>query len=80
METNTNTSFKGSFKAWLHAKGTDPRQTESSKTRLLRLIKQGGENEANTIRTRRIYGDDTISAYNTFSMFFGVSATVVIFP
>jgi len=76
METNTNTSFKGSFKAWLHAKGKDPRQTESSKTRLLRLIKQGGENEANTIRTRRIYGDDTISAYNTFSMFFGVERSI----
>ncbi len=45
METNTNTSFKGSFKAWLHARGKDPRQTESSKTRLLRLIKQGGEHE-----------------------------------
>src|SRR5580658_1264041 len=74
--TNTTTSFKGSFKDWLHAKGKDPQQTESSKSRLLRLIKSAGENSANTIRTRRIYGDDSLTAYNAFNMFYGVERSI----
>jgi predicted Ser/Thr protein kinase len=77
METaNTTTSFKGSFKDWLHAKGKDPKQTESSKSRLLRLIKSAGENAAGTIRTRRIYGDDSLTAYNAFNMFYGVERSI----
>ena len=78
METtqNNTTSFKGSFKDWLKAKGNDPKQTESSKSRLLRLISQGGENTANTIRVRRIYGDDSLSAFNSFNMFYGVERSI----
>jgi len=76
METNINSSFKGTFADWLAARGKDPRQTESSKSRLLRLIMQGGENETATIRTRRIYGDESISAFNTFNMFYGVERSV----
>ncbi len=77
METaNTTTSFKGSFKDWLAAKGKDPKQTESSKSRLLRLIKSAGENAANTIRTRRIYGDDSLVAYSAFNMFYGVERSI----
>jgi len=77
METTHNTtSFKGSFKDWLHAKGKDPKQTESSKSRLLRLITGAGENPAATIRTRRIYGDDSLTAFSAFSMFYGVERSI----
>ena len=77
MENTSNTtSFKGTFKDWLHAKGRDPKQTESSKARLLRLIKNGGENAANTVRVRRIQGDESLSAYNAFSMFYGVERSI----
>jgi predicted Ser/Thr protein kinase len=72
----TSTSFKGTFKDWLHAQGRDPKHTESSKSRLLRLIKQAGENAANTTRVRRIQGDDSLSAYNAFSMFYGVERSI----
>ncbi len=74
--TQNTTSFKGSFKDWLHAKGKDPKQTESAKSRLLRLIKSAGENAANTIRTRRIYGDDSLTAFNAFNMFYGIERSI----
>ena len=77
MENTSNTtSFKGSFKDWLHAKGRDPKQTESSKSRLLRLILAAGDNAANTIRVRRIQGDDSLTAFNAFSMFYGVERSI----
>ena len=63
-------------KDWLHTKGQDPEQTESSKSRLLRLIKSEGDNTANTIRVRRIYGDDSLTAYNAFNMFYGVERAI----
>ena len=75
METNT-TSNKFSFKTWLAAKGKLVQETESSKSRLLRLVEQAGENVAATTRTRRIYGNDSLVSYNAFKNFYGVDQWV----
>lgn len=58
METNTSSKF--SFKTWLAAKGKVVSETESAKARLMRLVMQMGENDAATIRARRIYGNDSL--------------------
>lgn len=73
---NKTTSNKFSFKTWLAARGKDPKETESSKSRLLRLVEGAGENLASTTRSRRIYGNESLTSFNAFSMFYGVDRAV----
>lgn len=73
---NTTTSNKFSFRTWLAARGKDVKETESSKSRLLRLIENSGENTAATTRVRRIYGNDSLVSFDAFKMFFGVDRAV----
>ena len=70
METNTSSKF--SFKTWLAAKGKVVSETESAKARLMRLVLQKGENDAATIRARRIYGNDSLVSFDSFIFFYWV--------
>ncbi|MBK9204422.1 MAG: hypothetical protein IPL73_18685 [Candidatus Obscuribacter sp.] len=74
METNTSSKF--SFKTWLAAKGKVVSETESAKARLMRLVLQKGENDAATIRARRIYGNDSLVSFDAFKNFYGVDRAV----
>lgn len=75
MENNT-ISNKFSFRTWLAQRAKDVKETESSKSRLLRLIEQSGENVAATTRVRRIYGNDSLVSFDAFKMFYGVDRSV----
>lgn len=74
METNTSSKF--SFKTWLAVKGKVVSETESAKARLMRLVLQKGENDAATIRARRIYGNDSLVSFDAFKNFYGVDRAV----
>lgn len=64
--------FEGTFAAFLKELVEYPCLVESAKSRLYRLIMRRGEEKARTERIRSLYGRESLTAYNAFSMFHGI--------
>ena len=81
IEKNTEmylpqTPFRGTFRELLALVKKYPAMVESSKARLYRLIVREGINEKRSAELERLYGTDTVKAFNAFKMFYGTERSV----
>jgi len=68
--------FTGTFASLLAAAREHPAYVESAKARMYRLIMRQGKNELRSEKLQRIFGKDTIVAYNAFKEFHGIEPAI----